>query len=71
MLETYLAIAPRGWRTFPRVMSSWLSEKIQIKQTLGEIFSIQERTARFSSLSITNPMQPLPSIPPLLKKRPS
>lgn len=39
MLETYLAIAPRGWRTFPRVMSSWLSEKIQIKQTLGEIFS--------------------------------
>ncbi len=39
MLETYLAIAPRGWRTFPRVMSSWLSEKIQIKQTLSEIFS--------------------------------
>src|SRR5258708_3131260 len=24
LLETYLAIAPLGWRTFPTVLSNWL-----------------------------------------------
>ena len=24
LLETYLAVAPAGWRTFPTVMSNWL-----------------------------------------------
>src|ERR1700730_18275095 len=27
MLETYLAVAPGGWRTFPVVLPSWLREK--------------------------------------------
>ena len=31
LLETYLAIAPRGWRTFPRVMSNWLGEKLDLR----------------------------------------
>src|SRR5436190_21886773 len=28
MLETYLAVAPGGWRTFPVILPSWLSEKL-------------------------------------------
>ena len=34
MLETYLAVAPRGWRTFPTVMSNWLGEKLDVRGTL-------------------------------------
>jgi carbamoyltransferase len=28
LLETYLAVAPGGWRTFPTVLSNWLGEKL-------------------------------------------
>jgi carbamoyltransferase len=31
VLETYLAVAPRGWRTFPAVMSNWLGEKLDLR----------------------------------------
>jgi carbamoyltransferase len=31
LLETYLAVAPRGWRTFPTVMSNWLGEKLDLR----------------------------------------
>ena len=31
VLETYLAVAPRGWRTFPTVMSNWLGEKLDLR----------------------------------------
>lgn len=34
ILETYLAIAPRGWRTFPTVMSNWLGEKLDLRGTI-------------------------------------
>jgi carbamoyltransferase len=34
MLETYLAVAPGGWSTFPRVLPNWLSEKLNLKSTL-------------------------------------
>ena len=27
VLETYLAVAPSGWRTFPTVLSNWLGER--------------------------------------------
>ncbi|MEI6192718.1 MAG: carbamoyltransferase [Verrucomicrobiota bacterium] len=30
LLETYLAVAPGGWRTFPTVMSNWLGEKLDL-----------------------------------------
>jgi carbamoyltransferase len=31
ILETYLAVAPGGWRTFPTVMSNWLGEKLDLR----------------------------------------
>ncbi|MGO8741060.1 MAG: carbamoyltransferase [Limisphaerales bacterium] len=31
VLETYLAVAPRGWRTFPTVISNWLGEKLDLR----------------------------------------
>ena len=31
VLETYLAVAPHGWRTFPTVMSNWLGEKLDLR----------------------------------------
>jgi len=38
LLETYLAVAPGGWRTFPTVLSNWLSEKLDLRKTIrGEL----------------------------------
>jgi len=34
LLETYLAVAPGGWRTFPSVLSSWLDEKLDLRKTI-------------------------------------
>lgn len=34
MIETYLAVAPAGWFTFPRVLPGWLSEKLDLRGTL-------------------------------------
>ncbi|MCP5523079.1 MAG: carbamoyltransferase [Verrucomicrobiales bacterium] len=34
MIETYLAVAPGGWYTFPRVLPGWLSEKLDLRGTL-------------------------------------
>lgn len=34
ILETFLAIAPSGWRTFPTVMSNWLGEKLDLRKTI-------------------------------------
>ena len=34
LLETYLAVAPRGWRTFPTAMSNWLGEKLDLRGTI-------------------------------------
>jgi carbamoyltransferase len=36
MLETYLAVAPYGWRTFPRILPSWLGEKLNLRKTIQE-----------------------------------
>jgi len=36
MLETYLAVAPGGWRTFPRVLPTWLAEKLNLKSTIRD-----------------------------------
>lgn len=38
ILESYLAVAPSGLRTFPRVIPSWLSEKLNLRGTIrGEL----------------------------------
>ncbi len=34
VLETYLAVAPGGWRTFPTVMSNWLGERLDMRGTI-------------------------------------
>ncbi|MGH7943150.1 MAG: carbamoyltransferase family protein [Limisphaerales bacterium] len=34
LLETYLAIAPAGWRTFPTVMSNWLGGKLDLRKLI-------------------------------------
>ena len=34
LLETYLAVAPGGWRTFPTVLSNWLGEKLDLRKAI-------------------------------------
>src|SRR6202162_4976253 len=34
LLETYLAIAPGGWRTFPTVISNWLGGKLDLRKAI-------------------------------------
>ena len=34
LLETYLAVAPAGWRTFPAVMSNWLGGKLDLRKRI-------------------------------------
>src|SRR5258706_11206965 len=36
ILESYLAVAPLGITTFPRVLPSWLGEKLNLRQTIRE-----------------------------------
>ena len=34
LLESYLAVAPGGWATFPRALPPWLGEKLNLRGTL-------------------------------------
>jgi carbamoyltransferase len=34
LLETYLAVAPGGWHTFPVVLSNWLGEKLDLRKVI-------------------------------------
>ncbi len=34
LLETYLAVAPAGWRMFPTVLTSWLGEKLDMRKAI-------------------------------------
>jgi carbamoyltransferase len=44
MLESYLAVAPGGWFTFPRVLPAWLGEKLDLRGTLRyELPGLEER----------------------------
>lgn len=36
MLESYLAVAPGGWATFPRVLPTWLGEKLNLRGTIRD-----------------------------------
>lgn len=37
MLETYLAVAPRGWRTFLDIVPGWLGEKLEMRGTIRRL----------------------------------
>ena len=39
MLESYLAVAPFGLGTFPRVMPAWLGEKLNVRKTIRDDLS--------------------------------
>jgi len=44
MLESYLAVAPGGWFTFPRVLPTWLGEKLDLRGTIRyELPGLAER----------------------------
>jgi carbamoyltransferase len=34
LLESYLAVAPAGWTTFPRALPPWLGEKLNLRGTI-------------------------------------
>ena len=34
LLESYLAVAPGGWATFPRALPAWLGEKLNLRGTI-------------------------------------
>ncbi len=34
LMESYLAVAPGGWRTFPTVMSNWLGGKLDLRKLI-------------------------------------
>ncbi|HKQ39617.1 MAG TPA: carbamoyltransferase N-terminal domain-containing protein, partial [Verrucomicrobiae bacterium] len=36
LLESYLAVAPQGLITFPRVLPSWLAEKLNLRKTIRD-----------------------------------
>ena len=36
LLETYLWVAPGGWRTFPEVVSNWLGEKLDLRRVIRD-----------------------------------
>jgi carbamoyltransferase len=36
LLESYLAVAPHGLMTFPRVLPSWLAEKLNLRKTIRD-----------------------------------
>ena len=38
LLETYLAVAPSGFRTFVQILPSWLGEKLNLRKTIGDEF---------------------------------
>src|SRR5438552_4171247 len=46
MLETYLAVAPGGLTTFPRVLPGWLGEKLDLRKTIrSEIPGLRDACA--------------------------
>src|SRR5262245_13771306 len=39
LLESYLAVAPRGLTTFARVLPGWLNEKLNLRKTIRDEIS--------------------------------
>ncbi len=36
LIETYLAVAPGGWKTFTSVLTNWLGEKLDLRKAIRE-----------------------------------
>jgi carbamoyltransferase len=50
LLETYLAVAPAGWRSFGAFIPSWLAEKLNLPKTIREeLPGLDPRTPIFFS----------------------
>ena len=69
LLESYLAVAPRGGRSFISAMQVWLKEKLFLKSELKKILKLYRKKLlrkksflyrRYSSQSIINHMLLLP-----------
>ena len=70
LLETYLAFAPAGYRSFRQAMPLWLREKLHLPREIRRD-STGGIKGRWSSPTITNRTPPARSFRPPLKKRPS
>jgi len=70
LLETYLANAPKGFRSFLRAMPIWLKEKLYLKnvlrQELRALIHQQRALANSSSVDIERKKQKKPKLPQLL-----
>jgi carbamoyltransferase len=56
LLETYLAFAPRGFRSFRLALPIWLKEKLFLRKTLRDEFGeIRERVLSFSLSASRSP----------------
>lgn len=70
LLETYLATAPRGFRSFLRAMPVWLKEKLYLKSVLRQELRalIHQARAEASGLSVSEEQQKdkRPALPKLL-----
>ena len=45
LLESYLAVAPGGWLTFPRALPPWLGEKLNLRGTIRyEMTGLRDET---------------------------
>ena len=59
LLETYLAVAPGGWRTFPTVLSNWLGGKLDLRKTIrARIARVAGGLSKFCSPNTTSPTPP-------------
>ena len=69
LLETYLAVTPGGWRTFPIVLSNWLGEKLDLRKTIrGELPGLRPDCPILLP-NTTNPTRPARFIRRLLTRR--
>ncbi len=68
LLETYLAYAPAGFRSFRLAMPLWLKDKLHMRRTLRQSFPWRARRV-LSLPTTTKAMPPAPSSPARLSRR--
>ena len=70
LLETYLAYAPAGFRSFRLAMPLWLKDKLHMRGIIRRALGAPTRAA-WSSPTITRPMPPAHSSPARSTRRQS
>ena len=70
LLETYLAFAPAGYRSFRQAMPLWLKQKLHLPREMKRGLPAGTRVATSSPIT-TSRMRPVPSSPRPSTKRPS